>query len=144
MTFSSNTCRFILLSFLSLSANAYSVRGVQRRLTAPDLGTADNYAILAQTGISSGGSVITGDIAVSPAARTYMTGFGFAFDNTGTHSTQVTGQAYALEDSATVKTLLTTAVGDMGSAYNEAETATADFINHEAGLLGGKTLTAGV
>ena len=66
--------------------------------TAVNLGTAGNYAILAETGISTvPNSVITGDIGIGPVAATYFTGFGMTLDATGAFSTstQVTGKAYA-------------------------------------------------
>jgi hypothetical protein len=63
----SNACRFVLFSLVSLSANASTVRSAQRELDEGEdpveLGAAENYAILAQTGIDSvPASAITGDI----------------------------------------------------------------------------------
>jgi hypothetical protein len=78
----------LLLSVLALAsktrtANAETFRGAQRELseTYVDLGTADNYAILAQTGITTTGTTaITGNIAVSPiTTATSMTGFSLVF-----------------------------------------------------------------
>lgn len=41
-----------------------------------DLGTAGNYVLLAKTAISTvPTSAITGDVGISPAAETYITGF---------------------------------------------------------------------
>ena len=63
--------------------------------TAPiNLGTAGNYAILAELVISTvPNSVITGDIGVSPIAATAITGFTLTQDATNAFSTstQITG-----------------------------------------------------
>ena len=63
-----------------------------------NLGTAGNYVILSKSGISTVPvSAITGDIAVSPAAATYITGFSLIADPTNvfSRSTQVIGKVYA-------------------------------------------------
>ena len=45
---------------------------------AVNLGSAGNYAVLSKTGISTTGSTsVAGDMGISPAAATYITGFGF-------------------------------------------------------------------
>jgi hypothetical protein len=49
--------------------------GTTLSLDAVDLGTSANYVILAKTGISNiSTSIITGDLGLSPAATTYVTG----------------------------------------------------------------------
>jgi hypothetical protein len=146
MMFSSNACCFFLFSLLSLSANAETVRGAQRELleSKVDLGTAENYAILTKTGISTvPDSVITGNIAVSPISADAMTGFNLIMDG-GTHSTssQVVGggQAYAANYDEPTPTILTTAVSDMETAYTNAKgrpNPDAARINYGDGLLGG-------
>jgi hypothetical protein len=126
MLFSTKTCRFALISILSLSANAETLRGTRRELQdtpTVDLGTAENYAILAKTAISTvPDSAITGDIAVSPIASTAMTGFGLALVPPSLYatSTQVTGFAYAASYGGATAVALTTAVGDMEAAYLQA------------------------
>jgi hypothetical protein len=118
--------------------------------TAPvPLGTASNYAILAKAGITTvPTSVITGDIAVSPIAKTAMTGFSFYKDvNDNTKSTQITGFAFAASDGGTVEEDLTTAISDMETAYTDAAGRTAATglkLNFEAGILAGVTLTPGI
>jgi hypothetical protein len=127
MMFSSNICRFVacVLS-LSLSATAETLRGVHRELqleqTAVDLKTAGNYVILANTGISTITSSITGDIAVSPYAITSMTGFGLIADSVGKFSTsaQVTGKAYGADTIAEPVDVLVKATVDKVAAYNDA------------------------
>src|SRR4030042_3551979 len=53
-----------------------------------DLGTAGNFAILTQAGITTPGTThITGDIGVSPIAATAMTGSGLVMDASGPFST---------------------------------------------------------
>jgi hypothetical protein len=122
--FASNACRFAILSFLSLSANAETIRGAQRELTsAVDLGDAEDYAILAKSGITNViPSEITGDIAVSPIAATSMTGFNLDY-STGDEestSTQVTGSVYAASYGGDTPSDLTLAVGAMETAYGDA------------------------
>jgi len=113
-----------------------------------DLGTAANYAILTKTGISTvPNSSITGNIGVSPAAGTYMTGFSFTADSSAEFSTssQIKGFAYAPTDYPPTPTILTTAVSDMETAYADASQRTnTEGYNIGAGNLGGLTLTTGV
>src|SRR5207248_75875 len=62
------------------------------------LGSAANYAILAKSAISTvPTSAITGDVGLSPAAESYITGFSLT-DATGyATSTQVVGKLYAAD-----------------------------------------------
>jgi hypothetical protein len=85
------------------------------------LGTAGNFAILAKTGISTvPASVITGDIGVSPAAESYMTGFSQT-DGTGYATCgQVTGFMYAANMAPPTPAKMTTAISDMQTAYTDA------------------------
>ena len=89
-----------------------------------NLGTAANYVILAQTGVSSvPNSVVTGNVGLSPAARTFLTGWSLISEPTDTYftSAQVTGKLYAADQvGGTTSVDLTTAVGDMGTAYTAA------------------------
>ena len=112
-----------------------------------ELGTAGNYAILAQAGISSvAPSIITGAIAVSPIAATAMTGFSLTSANDGKASTsgQVSKMAYAANYIVPTPSDLTIAVGDMGIAYRDAAARTNSNnakINLGAGSIGGLNLT---
>jgi hypothetical protein len=164
MMFSSNTntYRFVIcLLSLSLSATAETVRGVHRELveetavhrelveTAVDLRTAANYAILTLTGISTVPmSAITGDIAVYPIAAVGMTGFGLLAGEgeTFSTSTQVTGKAYAANYLGDTPALLSAAVSDMMTAYNDAESRVdPDVVNLAEGhIVALTTLTAGL
>lgn len=112
-----------------------------------DLGRAGDYAILAKSGISTvPESAITGDIGVSPAAATYITGFSLTADSSDEFSTatQVTGNVYAATYSAPTPSKLTTAVGDMELAYTSAAGRAAGVTELGAGNIGGMTLDAGV
>jgi hypothetical protein len=112
-----------------------------------DLGTAGNYVILAKTGISTiSTSAITGDLGVSPAAATYITGFSLIANATNVFSTsaQVTGKVYASDYAVPTPANLTTAIDDMGTAFTAAAGRAPDFVNLGAGAIGGMTLHAGV
>jgi len=159
----STPSRFLFLFASLLSANAETIRGVQqeRELTtvpAVDLGTAFNYRILAKTAITTTGvTAITGDIAVSPTAAASMTGFALILPVNGESSTSslVTGNIYASDYADPTPTLLTTAVGAMITAYNDAagRDTSVDvnkydvfdtYNNLKGGLIGGRTLKSGV
>jgi hypothetical protein len=141
----SNACRFVLISLLSLSANAENVRGTQRELKEAkvELLSAGNYVILTKAGISTvPTSAITGNIAVSPIAATAITGFSLTTDSTGTFSTstQITGSAFAANYAAPTPSLLTTAVSAMVTAYSDAAgriNLNAARLNLGAGILSG-------
>ncbi|MFA6783296.1 MAG: ice-binding family protein [Sphaerochaeta sp.] len=110
------------------------------------LGTSANYVILAKSAISTiPNSVITGDVGLSPAAESYMTGFSQT-DATGyATSTQVTGFLYAADMVAPTSTNLTTAVSDMMTAYADAAgRITPDHLNFNAGEIGSQTLAPGL
>ncbi|KAJ7242161.1 hypothetical protein B0H12DRAFT_1236820 [Mycena haematopus] len=115
---------------------------------AVNLRTAANFAILAQSGVSTvPNSVITGDVGVSPIAATALTGFSLTLDPTGEFSTsaQVTGKLYAASYNAPTPAKLTTAVGDMGTAYTDANGRTnPNFVNLGTGAIGGLTLAPGL
>jgi hypothetical protein len=118
--------------------------------TPVNLNTAGNYAILAESGISNTGTttLITGDIAVSPIASTAITGFSLVLDASGTFSTStfVVGKVWAADYVAPTPTTLTTAVGDMTTAYNDAAGRTGpDFTDiGTAGDITTLTLTPGL
>ncbi|MCX6145102.1 MAG: ice-binding family protein [Ignavibacteriales bacterium] len=112
-----------------------------------NLGTAGNFVVLAQTGISTTGTThITGDIGISPAAATFMTGFGLIADATNQFSTSsyITGRAYAANYAVPTPAKMTTAIGDMGTAFTDAAGRAPDSIEVGAGNITGKTLTRGV
>ena len=114
------------------------------------LGTAGNFVILAKTGISTvPTSAITGDIAVSPAAQSYLTGFALIADHTNIFATSTqlvgTSKAYAANNANPTPQNLTTAVGDMQTAYTDAAgRSKPDFLELGSGNIGGKTLVPGL
>jgi hypothetical protein len=132
-------------------ANAYSwsftTHAATKMLLPVDLRTAGHYVILAETKISTvPKSAITGDIAISPAAATFITGFGLTADSTNTFSTskQIKGQVFAADYASPTPSNLTTAIGDMGTAFADAAGRPPDVTELGAGKIGGMTLAAGV
>jgi len=113
-----------------------------------NLGSAGNFAILAKTGISTTGvTSITGDIGVSPAAATYITGFGLIMDSSGTFSISslVVGNVYAADYAPPTPIYMTTAVGDMETAYTDAAGRTLpDHTELGAGDITSMTLAPGL
>jgi len=95
------------------------------------LGTAANYALLAKTGISTvPPSAVTGNVGVSPAARPFLTGWSLITEPTDTYftSAQVAapGKLYAADNvGGTTSVDLTTAIGNMQTAYTNAAGRTA-------------------
>lgn len=128
-------------------AGGSGVGGSTTSTLAVDLGTAARYAILAKTGISTvPTSAITGDLGVSPAAASYITGFSLAADATNVFSTspQVTGNVYASDYTPPTPSNLTTAIGDMQLAFTDAAGRAPSVTELGAGNIGGMTLTPGV
>jgi hypothetical protein len=128
---------------------------------AVNLGTAGNYTILAETAITStltAGTTITGDIGISPAAASYITGFTLALDGAGSPvgcfsttlgspAPRVTGKVYAADYNGACPTPanLTTAVGDMMIAFTDAAGRTIpDHTELGAGDISGLTLAPGL
>jgi Ice-binding-like len=110
--------------------------------TAPNLGTDQGFAILAGSLISStGGTVITGDVGLSPGPGSAITGL---------TSLQVTGTIYAVDGTAPPGAgavvnpgLLTQAKADLVTAFN-ATAAQGPGTTVAGGDLTGLTLTPGV
>ncbi|QSE99394.1 DUF3494 domain-containing protein [Fulvivirga lutea] len=105
-----------------------------------------DYVILAKTAINNAPtSAITGDLGLSPAATSFITGLSLT-DATGyATSAQVTGKVYAADMASPTSTNLTTAVENMITAYNDAAgRPTPDFSELGTGNIGGMTLEAGL
>ena len=114
-----------------------------------DLGTAGNFVILGETAITTTvGTSIVGNIGISPAAASYLTGFGQIMDvsNTFSSSSLVTGKIYAANYTAPTPAYMTTAVNDMTTAYTNAagRTLPATTTNLYSGLISGHTFTPGL
>jgi hypothetical protein len=121
-----------------------------------NLGTAANYVILDEAAVSftptatgTTTPTITGNIGLSPAAASFLTGFAAGsppVDATGcfSTSTHVTGKLYAADyntGGCTTPTLLTTAVSDKNAAYSAAA-GKAAVIGCFSSLSGGNTIGA--
>ena len=119
--------------------------GFARAATVP-LGAAINYAILAKSAISSvPASVVTGNLGLSPAAASFITGFALvAPPTTSTTSPQVTGLVYAADFDPPTPSNLDTAVLNMQAALTDAAGRAPDVTNLGAGDIGGMTLASGV
>lgn len=111
-------------------------------LEAVDLGMAGDFAILSKTGITNVyKSSITGNVGTSP-----ITGAALLLS-----CAEVAGTVYTVDAAGplpcrvTSASMLTTAVGDMLTAYTDAAgRSNPDFLNLGAGDIGGKTLTPGL
>jgi len=116
------------------------------------LGTAANYVIFADTGITTdpNPSVITGNMGVGPGVTsTAITGFALTLPAGSAFATsaQVTGNVYAFNYAAPTPTNVTTASNDMGTAYTNAAGRPAGvgpFLNVGGGTVSGQTLAPGV
>lgn len=119
--------------------------GLAQSPAVVNLGSTANYAILAGSLISNiPTSAITGDIGLSPAAGSNITGFG---------ATEITGKIYTVDATGPVgstisPTLLTAAKGDLTIAYNSAAgrtpIPTGSFLNPGSGNIGGLSLVPGL
>ena len=118
--------------------------------TPVDLDTAVNFAILAKAAITNttqGASVVTGDVGVSAAAATFITGFDLTMDVSNEFSTtpEVNGNVYASDYAVPTPAMLTAAILDMENAYLDAEGRTnPDATELGAGEIGGLTLAPGL
>lgn len=107
-----------------------------------NLGIAGEFVILSKTGITNVyKSTITGDVGASP-----ITGAAILVS-----CTEVAGTIYSVDAAGplpcavTNATRLTTAIGDMQTAYTDgAGRSNPDYLNLGAGNIGGKTLTPGL
>lgn len=120
--------------------------GAASTLAIVNLGTSGDFVILAKTAISNvPTSVITGDIGISPAAESFITGFTLTAATGFSTATEVTGKVFAADQASPTPINLTTAVNDMVTAYNDAAgRPTPDFFELGTGLIGGLTLTPGL
>jgi len=113
------------------------------------LGTAIDFTILSQTGISTTGvTSITGNIGASPIAGTGLTGFGLIMDasNKFSRSSLVVGKVFASNYAPPSPARMTTAINDLKTAYTKANNRTfpAPIIARFAGDLSGRNLPPGL
>lgn len=113
---------------------------------AVELGTARNYVILANTGIfNNPASTITGDLGLSPADTSSLSGFDITEESNYATSGQVNGRIYASNMGAPTPANLNTAVEDMLAAYDDAAgRSNPDFIDLHNSDIGGRTLSPGL
>lgn len=124
------------------STQKNSINGNQLQpAAAVNLGLAGEFVILSKTGVTNVfQSAVTGDVGSSP-----ITGAAILLE-----CVEVTGTIYSVDAAGpackiTNATRLTTAVGDMQTAYTDAAgRANPDFLNLGAGNIGGRTLTPGL
>lgn len=133
----------------ALSTNnvwTFTTGGNASGLAVVNLRDAGNYVILAQTAINNNPtSKITGDLGLSPAATSYVTGFALTNATGYATSPQVTGSIFAADMAAPTGINLTTAVENMLTAYTDAAgRPTPDFLELGTGNIGGKTLAPGL
>ena len=118
---------------------------MSQSLTPVNLGSTTNFAILAGSLVSNiPTSAITGDIGLSPAAGSKITGFGLL---------EVTGKIFTVDSTGPAGSVanaikLSTAQGDLTIAYNDAAgrtpVPTGTFLNPGSGNIGGLTLVPGL
>jgi hypothetical protein len=136
------TALVALLSIPSSGMAAGNGKPAPAKLAAVNLGTAGNFVILSKSGITDvPASAIVGNIGASP-----ITGAAI-----GVTCTEVVGTIYAVDAagpgpcSVADATLLTTAVGDMQTAYNDAAGRTLPKATElGAGNINGLTITPGL
>lgn len=113
-----------------------------------NLGSAANFTVLTKAGISATGlTSITGDIGISPAAASAITGFGLIMDSSNEFSKTpiVTGRVYASDYSTPTPAYLTTAISDMETALTTAMGMTLSVITELGeGNISGMTLAPGL
>ena len=145
-TISTGAKNFAGKSLSSPAVWSFTTAGSTSTLAVVDLGAAANYVIIAKTAINnSSTSAVTGDLGLSPAATSYITGFSLTNATGYATSAQVTGKIYAADMAVPTPTNMTTAVNNMVTAYNDAAgRPTPDFLELGTGNIGGKTLVPGL
>ncbi|KAF8194204.1 antifreeze protein [Pholiota molesta] len=112
------------------------------------LGAAGNFAILAQSGVSSvPPSAVLGSVGLSPSASTFITGFSLILSPLGTSSSssQVTGQVLAADYKSPTPATLITASGAVITAFNDAKgRVNPTALGLGAGSIGGLTFAPGL
>jgi len=143
-----NSVTLLVLLVASAASTAYGLDRI-------DLGTADNYAILTKTGVTTTGvTSVVGNMGTSPIGETALTGFALIRDTTNTYSTSglVTGEVTSATHTTPTPSVLTTAIGDMENAYITAAGIHRDgdgnpispILNRHSGGLTDKTLEPGL
>ncbi|KZP06788.1 hypothetical protein FIBSPDRAFT_999836 [Athelia psychrophila] len=112
------------------------------------LGAAINCTIIAESGFTCVPTChITGNVCVSPAAATFITGCSLTLSADGTYATspQITGRVYAASYVAPTPAELSAEVSAMHAAYNDAAgRPSPGHLNLASGAIGGLTLAPGL
>jgi hypothetical protein len=143
------------LALLGVGCGSGNSTGVQNNPPNPNglgpkavsLGTAGDYVILAKAGVSTSGvTAVVGDIGLSPAAASYVTGFALSSPaSTFTTSAQVTGKVWASDYAVPTPANLTAAILNMQNAYTDAAGRTSPTATElGAGNIQGMTLVPGL
>ena len=146
LLFNKNKIRLTFsIGLLVLTIIHAPINAATQVLSPVDLRSTTHFVGLAGSKVSNiPGSAITGDIGLSPAAGSNISGFG---------SLEVTGNVYTVDatgpaGSITAANDLITAKGDLTIAYNDAAGRTpvpvGPFLNPGAGNIGGLTLVPGL
>ncbi|HUX52813.1 MAG TPA: ice-binding family protein [Williamwhitmania sp.] len=125
---------------------SFTTAGSTTGIASVNLGGAGNYVILAKTAITNiSTSAVTGNLGLSPAATSYITGLALTNATGYATSAQVTGHIYAADMADPTPITLTTAVNNMITAYNDAAgRSLPDFVELGTGIIGGYTLAPGL
>jgi hypothetical protein len=142
-----NTVRAVSGSYVGAATVTVSGTAFATGPPTVDLGTAGNFVILAKSAVSTTGlSSVVGNIGLSPAAGSFITGFTLVAPPTATTTSPlVTGLVYAADYDPPTPTTMTTAVSDMETAFTDAAgRTTPDFTELYAGDVTGQTLVPGL
>ena len=128
--------------------SSFTTGGSTSVLAVVNLGDAITYTILAKTKISNvPTSNINGNLGLSPAATSYITGFPLTAATGYATTPEVNGggKLYASDMAVPTPGNLTTAVENMITAYTDAAgRPLPDFVALGTGNIGGKTLSPGL
>ena len=110
------------------------------------LRTAGNFVVLAKASISGTGATVVGNLGLSPAATSYVTGFALIEDISTAFwtSAQITGRVFAADNGGRTPADLLVAITDMQLAYADAAGRTPQITDLAGGNLGGLTIAPGV
>lgn len=137
-----------LVCMAILSGLLFATSATAAGPTPVNLRTAGDFVILTETGVTTTGTTtVVGNMGVSPIAATAMTGFGLIADGTNTFSSSslVTEKIYAADYAPPTPTKMTTAIGDMETAFTDAAGRTSpNFIELAGGDISGRTLLPGL
>ena len=141
--FDSKPRALILATFMTALLAAPVIASAAIPQAPVQLGSAGTFALLSKTGITNVyASVINGDVGASPITGAAI---GLTCGEIATGILYTVNAAGPLPCSVTAATLLTSAVGDMQTAYLDAAgRVRPDFTELGTGEIGGKTLTPGL